>query len=583
MPGEHYDEFIEEAFINPIRSVLIVDDDFPTYDDILKDRDFVGGDGKAWRRRRAQFASVIDGFRQGPRPLLVDIHDGSNVTAQQDIATAEHLHQCDLLVLDFALDKDNPNDGTRAIEILRKLMSNVHFNLVVIYTKEDLEVVFDEVRWGLIGPSADQLSTDESNMAVNLIEDGEYRYEGFERDLSDAIGPDQYFYSRLNQRHFLRTVGKKEPPYTPFSIHADRLGWNIEQRRIVVRYLLKRLETQNAVTNDPAIRFEDLQWSREAPTWIKSESAFVALSSKRKDEDNVLCALRAALVDWSPRPSQLFLTKLRAEIDEYGVAAQQDVLGNLHALAYWYFRLLKGNHDDDLRWRVLETVSRHTERLLSSILPRVEQFASSLIAAEIVAGSPIDICKDHFGVDLEKNEDMTLATLEHNAFVCSKEPAGSHLTIGHVFFMDDKYWLCLSPACDMVPSQMSQWRTEAFGEHLPFIGINLHEVSVNKIPKEIHSNRFLFLRINGQLKGFCFNEVSGNEATPQWHILYAQERGRFSEGFRFEVAYISVHETGLASTRLSAVVISQLRYEYALNLIQKLGVSLTRVGLDFAG
>ena len=28
--------FIDEAFIDPIRSVLIVDDDYPTYDEILK-------------------------------------------------------------------------------------------------------------------------------------------------------------------------------------------------------------------------------------------------------------------------------------------------------------------------------------------------------------------------------------------------------------------------------------------------------------------------------------------------------------------------------------------------------------------
>ena len=28
-------------------------------------------------------------------------------------------------------------------------------------------------------------------------------------------------------------------------------------------------------------------------------------------------------------------------------------------------------------------------------------------------------------------------------------------------------------------------------------------------------------------------------------------------------------------------VIAQLRYEYALNLLQKLGVSMTRIGLDF--
>ena len=36
MVSNHYSTFIQEAFIEPIRSVLIVDDDYPTYDEILK-------------------------------------------------------------------------------------------------------------------------------------------------------------------------------------------------------------------------------------------------------------------------------------------------------------------------------------------------------------------------------------------------------------------------------------------------------------------------------------------------------------------------------------------------------------------
>ena len=36
MANEHYSAFIEEAFLKPIRSVLIIDDDYPTFDEILK-------------------------------------------------------------------------------------------------------------------------------------------------------------------------------------------------------------------------------------------------------------------------------------------------------------------------------------------------------------------------------------------------------------------------------------------------------------------------------------------------------------------------------------------------------------------
>ena len=146
MAGEHYTQFIEEAFIEPIRSVLIVDDDYPTYDEILN----AGGNTgtpedpharKTWRQQRERVRSVISVFRRRQPPLLVDIHDGTNVTTENELTAATHLHQCDLLVLDYELDRDKPRNGTRAIEIIRALMANHHFNLVVIYTNADLDVV----------------------------------------------------------------------------------------------------------------------------------------------------------------------------------------------------------------------------------------------------------------------------------------------------------------------------------------------------------------------------------------------------------------------------------------------------------
>ena len=82
MAGEHYREFIDEAFIQAMRSVLIVDDDYPTYDEILTLANVEASpEGpyaqKAWRRQRERVASLIAGFRRMRPPLLVDIHDGT--------------------------------------------------------------------------------------------------------------------------------------------------------------------------------------------------------------------------------------------------------------------------------------------------------------------------------------------------------------------------------------------------------------------------------------------------------------------------------------------------------------------------
>ena len=587
MADDHYRSFIEEAFIDPIRSVLIVDDDYPTYEEILQtgdDNPVLGYGAKAWPTQRERVANLIATFRQQPRSLLVDIHDGANDPANKEFKKTTHLHQCDLLVLDYELDRSSPGDGTRAIEILRGLMSNNHFNLVVIYTNEELNIVFDAVRWGLIRPSDDLHSNSEIGEARQLIDEGEDRFPDFENHLIEAVGPAQYFHFRQNKKSYLRTMGKAQQPYSSFSAEADRAEWSPDQRKLVLRYLLQKVERENGVTTSTSKRFGDLKWSPNELKWIKSDSAFVALSKKTDNDDDLLSDLRKALIQWSPKPSRLFLTKLRAEIDEYGVAEQGSALRNHHALAYWYYRLLADSEPGDRQWRITESVARHSSQFLDAIQPRVEDFASRLIEAEVTAGEPVAICKNHFGVDLNNEEKKRKAVLEHNAFVSSMEPTGWHLTTGHVFCVSGDLWLCLSPACDMVPSQIPSWHIEAFGERITFIGIKLRKIRSTTVPKDVHSNRYLFLWDDGKVNVYCFNDPSSDGSSPRWQILYADDRGRFSgNNFQFMVTYIEKGETGLIQKRLQAKVVTQLRYEYALNLIQKLGVSFTRVGLDFSG
>ena len=588
MARDHYATFIEEAFIDPIRSVLIVDDDFPTYDEVLttaaRSGNPVPGDpGKAWHHQPERIGKLIASFRQRPRPLLVDIHDGANVSAKKEVTTATHLHQCDLLVLDYELDRSKPRDGTRAIDILRALMSNNHFNLVVIYTNEDLDFVYDAIRWGLISPSGDLQSEANVEEAKALIDSGEDAFENFEAQLRETIGTAQYFHSRQNPKSFLRTMAKAQQPYALYKDHTNRVEWSPEQCKLVLQYLLNEVELAKRIRDDALVRFNNLEWSFQNLRWIKSDSAFVALSKKTDNTDDLLSDLQKALFNWNPRPSRLFLTKLRADIDEYGIAAQGHALRNRQALAYWYYRLLADTGEDDRRWRIAESVSRQSAELLNAIQPRIEDFASRLIQTEAASGEPFAICKDHFGVDLNNKQQRVSAILEHNAFVCSMEPTGWHLTTGHIFSMSDAHWICLSPACDLVPSQIPSWQEETFGTRLPFVGIRLHQVKTTKVPEDIHSNRYLYIRLENTVAGYCFNDPSSDQSAPRWQHLFAENQGRFvGNSFEFKVCSIRQGKTRLLSELSQARVIGQLRYEYALNLVQKLGTSLTRVGLDFS-
>ena len=586
---DHYRKFIVEAFVAPIRSVLIVDDDYPTYTEILgaqPERDAHGTTSrrKAWHADPKRIERVIRRFRERTPPLLVDIHDGANVSPGDEVTVAKHLHQSDLLVLDYQLETAGQADGTRAIEILRSLMSNAHFNLVIIYTKKEIDSVFDEVRWGLINPSPDTLSQDEINDAEQLVDAGEDKFDGFWQRISGSITSAQYFHFRLHQGSYHRTMAKGQQPYSAFKSECDSVGWDRDQRRLVLRYFLQKIEGENRIDISDSRGTGDLSWSLGSIKWIKSDSVFVVFS-KKTDDDDLLFDLQVALSDWNPKPSSLLLTKLRAEVDEHGIAAQGQALSSHYALAYWYYRLLRTDDEPERRWRIAESVSRHSDSLIGGILPRVERFVARLVEAEREASDNHvkRICKERFDVDLANEQIRRQAALQHNAFVCSMDPEGWHLVTGHIFCMDDEHWVCLSPACDMVPSQISEWSHSVFGkQRLPFVAVRLQHLRKEKMLPNVQSNRFVTLHLDGELNYFCFNDPSGEGSAPHWQVLYAENRGVFiGKDFRFFVSRIEKGKTRLISKRYRAHVVSQLRYEYALNLIQKLGISLTRTGLDF--
>ena len=588
-----YEQFIREAFIDPIRSVLIVDDDYPTYDDVLEQQGKSCGavsSEKSWPRNSSRIREQIRRFRDRSRPLLVDIHDGTNVTSDGEATVASYLHQTDLLILDYELDR-SLGDGSQAINILRSLIGNNHLNLVVIYTNHDLDRVFNSVRIGMLAPSGDVIARKDKETAERLIEDGESRKGGFTGKLRESVGIAQYLYARKNKR-YLRAMAKGREPFGNF-VDLCAGFCDHDERKVVLRYLLKKVEgEQRDQLNQETPSGLDWSSSRNV-RWVRTDSVFVAFSGK-SGTDDLLPVLLESLKDWAPDPSTLFLTKIRASMDEYGVVNQTGVLKHRHAFALWYENLLTAKKAER-EALIAESVLRHSDRLMQTILPDVAKFAKMLIADESVdaaatetaggtdgAANAVVTVDGRFAVDLSNKDERKRAALSHNMFVCSKPPEGWHLSTGHVFVMKEDTWICLSPACDMVPSQFSGVRVEELGNRLPFMAVKLMPMSDNKLPKDVNSGRYVFLELGGAVKIFRFNPHDASSA-PDWNILYAENRGEFSQGFKFAVIRVEDDgKGGITGTTCDAQVVAQLRYEYALNLVHKLGGSLTRVGLDFS-
>jgi len=588
MPSEEYKDFIKEAFIEPIRSVLIVDDDYPTFDEVLASQIKANHQGRApemnpekdWYRDPISIQGVLNRFRASHQPLLVDIHDGSNVNIGEEYKAAGHLHQSDLLVLDYQLDRHLQGDGTKAIDIARALGRSSHFNLVLVHTSEDLDRVFREMLIGMMPPFSN-LINDDDNAAIgeklfDLVDD----YAKLESELLQLATEEHY----LHLRHSSDWPGSERPD-GPSKAGFDEITAKLgivepREKDLVYRWAIKQREKALS----PRLNDEgslNLSWSEEYPKWMRTDSVFIAFSNKGRNDD-LLEELLQALTAWRPRPSRLFLAALRKELEDKGVLAESKALGNNHVLAHWYKRLLESS-GSEREVLVGESVTRHSEQLLNFVLPTVVNFATRLVRSE--SDDANGLCRQYFNVDLNDNREAAKSQIEHNAFVCSKKVEGYHLTTGHILRIGDDLFVCLSPSCDLVPGRKSEVRYGDIGDTLPFTAVRLQSFEGDKLPKRVQSNRFVFLKIDETVKIFGLNDPTNEAASPHSFTFYASNEGRFlpnEKKLRVQ-RIVSDNIGGLKSQLFDAEVISQLRYEYALNLLQKLGSVSGRVGLDFVG
>ena len=100
-----YTDFIREAYIDPIRTVVVVDDEFPSLDGLIRRETNktsaapnIGSEsGLLWSSKDiARVSEILDVCRKPDRHWLVDIHDAHTVPIENETTFAPHLHQSDL-------------------------------------------------------------------------------------------------------------------------------------------------------------------------------------------------------------------------------------------------------------------------------------------------------------------------------------------------------------------------------------------------------------------------------------------------------------------------------------------------------
>lgn len=591
--SEDYAALVAEAFIDPIRSVLIVDDDYPTLDEIL---DFaISGEvkekysEKSWRRNPKEVLSVVQEFRQpDSSPYILDIHDGDMPPPGTDEHQAHRLQQTDLLVLDYELNGTVRDGGEKALAIARKALTNEHFNIILVHTREPLEQVFNRFLIGLLQPMFGEPWEDLDQAQQDAIE--EHLHEA-SASMSDAA----YLEVRRSLEDAIDQLKTGSGPlvqlYGCIKDQVDETLWKPLLKMAAHEFERKALkETQ---FSDQKI--EVRTWREAEHLWIRCDQGFVAFK-KKGDGVPLLQTLHETLVSWKPYPSRLLLTKLRAVMNEKGIEVQDDALGDGAVGAAWFHDLVAAG-EAERAIRVEQVVRNHSEQLLDQLLPGVAHYAKRL--ANAFQGSASEKVRKAFdGFDMDEKGTQGRAVTARNAFAASKPIGGIHLEFGHLLEIDGSEWLCLTPACDMVPGvrRNQDFEPDDLEGYKRFTALRLHAVpseKINRVLKEAQRAEHVFINIikeDGSSEAMVFALKREPKAAPATMVMYAENDGRFCDrGPILKVRYVTTDTNGDASedrrhfvlVEKQSTVRGHLRYEYALHIQAMFAQGLSRIGLDY--
>lgn len=572
--SDGYNSLIHKAFIEPIRTVSIIDDDYPSLDSMLSEH---GGEKADWKPQDiARLQSMLKMCRETERSWSVDVHDAKNINVHKEIPS--HLNHSDLIFLDYHLFQGD-TDGEIARSIIQRLAKNNHFNLVVVHTSGidgNIRSVFEQILFELIGPEKDLpngKSFQEVNDAIENLAIDDDLIEGMDK-ACDKLKAQELLFKQDSCEEELHSL------FEFFNDDLDReLEQGVSKEDVYWWILANKFREEEFIGNKLGVT--TLNWvNEEESNWISTGKVFITVVKKDSSQgaEYLTSKLHQALKKAKPSPLLLMMARMRFELEENGLLEATKISQQKNLQAGWMSQLLKSEPASRhiICGRILD---KHWERMSKEANQRLSAFSSEIVDA--FPGDKDESLKLLFGNDIEDKKHEIVAAL--NCYSCSRDISSHHLFTGHIIRFGEnepsyEYWLCLTPACDLVPGQKSKgWQERLNIQNLPFKAVRLTTAKANEAIKNANKNNFLWLNIDGRI---CAFKYPGANENPEWEQMFAKSSGVLNDQ-KLMISRVHSDEAELAIDIKEATVVAELRYEYALNLLHRFGASMSRVGLDF--
>ncbi|EKS6388478.1 hypothetical protein NM573_004363 [Enterobacter hormaechei] len=603
-----YIPHLKKAFIDPIRTVTIIDDEYPTIDELISP---VKTEFEPDNLARLQ--EIIKISRSEQYNWLLDVYNGKEQKVKKGLVT-NRLHHSDLLILDYHLDGEDSGYCRKSIEIIKSLSVNRHFNIVAVHTKGYTgekgtvqDVLIDIVVSLQKRPDFINLKENEISTINEMMDEWQIEDDSILDSLRDSISTLDLlflinkFNGQLNNPHFKHKFLEEFD-----SLYQNKPeDINIQKHKLFKWLSLKKLQVYEECFASETSSFFD--WGVKGNiNWIRTEDLFLTVLGKKDTPiSDIPMQLLQAMSDSRPHPHKLILSKLRHEIESKGSFAASNILNKKFLQAAWLKELLKeSNSTTAIKTSAWQAVTKLWEELAYEIKEGLDEFTINLVNSLKTMDTPLDYFIEKETLNNEANQ-----AIHANCFSCSKKISTHHLVTGHVLSFESNFWLCLTPMCDLVPGQKESsnklisvtlvkmydakaalansrenMRKALELEAIPKLS---KEEEIKHILKYSTQNNLLFIRPENkkdEVKILSFTVGLDGKANPKAMDFYVENQGVFdAETNNITIKYAEPGDTenNIIIKEFNAEVVAELRYEYALNLLSKLGVSKSRVGLDF--
>jgi hypothetical protein len=588
-------DLIREAYIDPIRSVMVVDDEYPTLSK------FVSGQDTSNAVDKTRLQDVVNVCRLPDNNWMLDVHDGQF----SETGDFDNLHHSDLLILDYHLEGNGDDGkGVKSLSVLSSLAKKEHFNLVVVHTKgyaaiggdEGFRSVFKDIVFHLQKsktfqdmPTRMMVSVTEAidvwndeqpgtlDEILNTISDLDF-LKLIELNLIPMKIPDtKRELQELKVKFESRPIGEDD---SLDSLNFNQLVWYV---------LSKKGQTLTAEFGSE--NFDDFEWSHdETSLWIKAGNLFVVVVGKDISTADLPVKLLEALEHWCPHPHRMLLAKLRHKVDEHGFSFESDLLDKQYMHAGWLRDLLQCEVHE-LEEKSWITTQNHLEELAWRYKSELSQYLAKVVSTLTSAEKNLRVIEDQYA-----HKDILDCKFEIfksvNAFNNSIPVDGAHLTTGHILRdLSKNLHLVVTPACDLVPGRSKYGKLDIVIQRLyPVASALKKDSDTGKLAEEelftrckglVNSKQLLFLTIDGDLSIYASTSKPFNNTNPSLMNLAIANDGIWN-GEKKVLAYnLNLSLTPPQVRSCEYEIVGQLRYEYALHHSKISGEHMSRIGLDY--